>query len=57
MLLPLLHEALRARGYRFEHPLLQHLYVGPAWDRLDAADLVGSLDQPHALARLRYLLG
>jgi hypothetical protein len=57
VLTPLLHEALRARGYRFEHPLLQHLYVGPAWDRLDAADLVGSLDQPHALARLRYLLG
>jgi hypothetical protein len=53
---PLVHEALRRRGYRFEHPLRQHVYVGPAWDRIDVAELLESVDRPDALARLGYLL-
>ncbi|MGI8330748.1 hypothetical protein ACRYCC_12345 [Actinomadura scrupuli] len=53
---PLVHEALRRRGYRFEHPLRQHVYVGPAWDRIDVTELLESLDRPNAVARLGYLL-
>jgi hypothetical protein len=53
---PLVHEALRRRMYRFEHPLRQNLYVGPAWDRIDVAELLESVDQPNVLARLGYLL-
>jgi hypothetical protein len=53
---PLVHEALRRRRYRFEHPLRQHVYVGPAWDRIDVAELLESVDQPNAYARLGYLL-
>jgi hypothetical protein len=53
---PLVHEALRRRGYRFEHPLRQHVYVGPTWDRIDVAELLASLDRPNVLARLGYLL-
>ncbi|MCW2913870.1 MAG: Zn-dependent protease [Actinomycetia bacterium] len=53
---PLVHEALRRRMYRFEHPLRQHVYVGPAWDRIDVAELLESVEQPNVLARLAYLL-
>jgi hypothetical protein len=53
---PLLHEALRRRMYRFEHPLRQHVYVGPAWDRIDVAELLESVDRPNGVAHLRYLL-
>lgn len=56
-LTPLIHEVLRRRMYRFEHPLRQHVYVGPAWDRVDVAELLASLDQPNTQARLAYLLG
>jgi hypothetical protein len=53
---PLMHQALRRNKYRFEHPLRQHVYVGPAWDRIDVAALLESVNQPNSFARLRYLL-
>lgn len=56
-LTPLIHEVLRRRMYRFEHPLRQQVYVGPAWDRVDVAELLASLDQPNTQAHLAYLLG
>jgi hypothetical protein len=49
-LTPLLHEALRGRGYRFEQPLNQDVYVGPAWNRVDIADLLAMPDPSHLLA-------
>lgn len=50
-LTPLLHEGLRAGGYRFEHPLNQDVYVGPTWDRVDIADLLAMPDLGHLLER------
>jgi len=46
-LIPLLHETLRARGYRFGQPLNQDVYVGPSWDRIDIADLLAMPDPSH----------
>lgn len=41
-LTPLLHEALRARGYRFTDPLDQDVYIGPSWDHLDLTDVLAA---------------
>jgi hypothetical protein len=41
-LTPLLHEALRARGYRFTDPLDQDVYIGPSWDHLDLTNLLAA---------------
>jgi hypothetical protein len=40
VLMPLAVEALRARGYRYDHSLRQHVLVGPAGDRVDVLDLL-----------------
>ncbi|MDX6738675.1 hypothetical protein [Actinocorallia sp. A-T 12471] len=49
---PLLGDALRRRGYRPEHPLAQHVMVGPGFDRIDTSALIDPVEgggEPSAL--------
>ncbi|WP_347674536.1 hypothetical protein [Actinocorallia sp. B10E7] len=58
ILVPLVSDVLRRRGYRPEHVLRQHVLVGPDFDRIDLDELIDPLERgAEPDRRLLALLG
>ncbi|GAA2723188.1 hypothetical protein [Actinocorallia aurantiaca] len=45
ILVPLVSDTLRRRGYQTEHVLRQHVLVGPGFDRIDLDELIDPLER------------
>jgi hypothetical protein len=53
----LVEDVLLRQGWRLEHPVIRHVLIGPAGERLDGNRLAkAALDQPDAAAELRAIL-
>jgi hypothetical protein len=56
VLMPLVVEGLRRAGYRYDHPLRQHVLVGPDADLIDVLDLLEPMEDgdpaPPGLTRI-----
>ncbi len=55
-LFPVIHHALRAAGYEYDHPLRQRKLVGRDGDRLDVAQLAERIERGELPPPLRELL-
>lgn len=55
-LFPVVHRALRAAGYEYDHPLRQRELVGRDGDRLDVTQLAQRIERGEAPPQLRELL-
>jgi len=58
IMVPLVGDILRRRGYRTEHVLMQHVLVGPDFDKIDLDELIDPLERgAEPSQRLLDLLG